>query len=182
MRLLVHGESPQADVDVFDRETHFIDTVLAPVARALPGAAAWCSSTSPRRVRSSSSPRARAGVAATITPQHLLHNRNAIFLGRHQAALLLPADFEARTRSAGAARRRDQRQSALFSGHRQRTPSSAPPRRVPAAARACSRHMRRIELYAEAFESVGRLDRCRPLPAISARISTGCRATATPSP
>ncbi len=34
--LLVHGESPQADVDVFDRETHFIDTVLAPLLERFP--------------------------------------------------------------------------------------------------------------------------------------------------
>ncbi|HEY4127966.1 MAG TPA: dihydroorotase [Gammaproteobacteria bacterium] len=80
MPLLVHGEVTDPAVDVFDREAVFIDTVLAPLLQRLPslkvvfehittqGAADF--------VR-----QAPANVGATITPQHLLHNRNAIFKG-----------------------------------------------------------------------------------------------------
>ena len=79
-RLLVHGESPQIDVDVFDRETHFIDSVLAPLVERFPALHVVLEHITTARavefVRT-----ARNGVAATITPQHLLHNRNAIFSG-----------------------------------------------------------------------------------------------------
>ena len=77
----VHGEVTDADVDVFDRERVFIDRILTPGRRALSAAA--------HRVRARDDARSRAvrarararGVGATITPQHLLLNRNAIFQG-----------------------------------------------------------------------------------------------------
>ena len=78
--LLVHGEVTAADCDVFDRERAFLDETLAPLIRRHPAlrvvfehittaAAADFVRESPREV------------AATITPQHLLLNRNAIFEG-----------------------------------------------------------------------------------------------------
>jgi dihydroorotase len=80
MPLLVHGEVTDPDVDIFDREAVFIDRILAPLVRALPGlkvvlehittaqAVAFVEAAGPQ-------------VAATITPQHLLINRNALFAG-----------------------------------------------------------------------------------------------------
>ena len=80
MRLLVHGESPQSEVDVFDREAHFIDSVLAPLLERFPAlSVVFEHITTDRAIEFVRT--ARSGVAATITPQHLLHNRNAIFLG-----------------------------------------------------------------------------------------------------
>ena len=78
--LLVHGEVTDAHVDVFDREAAFIDRVLDPLLRRLPGlrvvfehittaqAAAFVRDAGPN-------------VAATITAHHLLLNRNALFQG-----------------------------------------------------------------------------------------------------
>lgn len=78
--LLVHGEVTSAEVDIFDREAVFIDRVLAPLVRDMPGlkvvfehittaeAAAFVTEAGPN-------------VAATITPQHLHINRNAMFAG-----------------------------------------------------------------------------------------------------
>lgn len=80
MPLLIHGEVTDADVDVFDREAVFIDRTLAPLVRRLPDlrvvfehittaeAAAFVES-------------AGANIAATITPQHLHLNRNAMLVG-----------------------------------------------------------------------------------------------------
>lgn len=80
MPLLVHGEVTDAHVDIFDREAVFIERVLAPLVRDLPGlrvvfehittaeAAAFVTESGPN-------------VAATITPQHLHINRNAMFAG-----------------------------------------------------------------------------------------------------
>ncbi|MCE2897775.1 MAG: dihydroorotase [Betaproteobacteria bacterium] len=78
--LLVHGEVTDAHVDVFDREAAFIDRLLDPLLRRLPGlrvvfehittaqAAAFVRDAGPN-------------VAATITAHHLLLNRNALFQG-----------------------------------------------------------------------------------------------------
>ncbi len=80
MPLLVHGEVTDPAVDIFDREAVFIARVLAGLVRDLPAlkvvfehittadAAAFVDSAGPN-------------VAATITPQHLHINRNAMFVG-----------------------------------------------------------------------------------------------------
>lgn len=80
MPLLVHGEVTDAEVDVFDREAVFVDRILAPLVRDLPGlkivfehittaeAVAFVESSGPN-------------VAATVTPQHMMINRNALFAG-----------------------------------------------------------------------------------------------------
>jgi dihydroorotase len=80
MVLCVHGEVTDPDVDVFDREAVFIDRVLAPLTRDLPGlrivfehittseAVDFVIGTGPN-------------LGATITPQHLIINRNALFAG-----------------------------------------------------------------------------------------------------
>jgi dihydroorotase len=80
MPLLVHGEVTDPDIDIFDREAVFIDRVLVPLVRDLPAlkivlehvttaeAVAFVESAGPN-------------VAATVTPQHLIINRNALFAG-----------------------------------------------------------------------------------------------------
>jgi dihydroorotase len=80
MPLLVHGEVTDPDVDIFDREAMFIDRVLAGLVRGYPAlkivfehittaeAVAFVESAGPN-------------VAATVTPHHLMLNRNAIFEG-----------------------------------------------------------------------------------------------------
>jgi dihydroorotase len=157
MRLLVHGESTQAEVDVFDRETHFIDSVLEPLLDRFPALkVVFEHITTERAVEFVQA--ARAWVAATITPQHLLHNRNAIFTGGIRPHFYcLPILKRERDRQAlleaatgGSAR--------FFLGtdsapHEQATKESA-----CGCAGMFTAHAA-IELYAEAFESVGRLDR-----------------------
>ena len=80
MPLLVHGEVTQAEVDVFDREARFIDDVLLPLRARLPALRIVFEHVTTRAavefVRSQPQ-----GVAATITPQHLALNRNALFSG-----------------------------------------------------------------------------------------------------
>ena len=155
--LEVHGEVTDPQVDVFERETRFIDTVLAPLAerhRQL------------RIVFEHITTRAaldfvlqgRSGIGATVTPQHLLLNRNALFHGglrphlycrpllkaeEHRAALLAAV-------AAGSER--------LFLG----TDSAPHARSAKEGTCGCagvfSAHAG-IELYAEAFASVGALAR-----------------------
>jgi len=80
MPLLVHGEVTDPDIDIFDREAVFIDRILSPLTRHLPAlrivlehvttaeAVAFVEAAGPE-------------VAATVTPQHLIINRNALFAG-----------------------------------------------------------------------------------------------------
>lgn len=78
--LQVHGEVTHDHVDVFDREQRFIEDILAPLLHRHPRLRVVFEHITTRAavdfVRT-----AREGIAATITPQHLLHNRNDLFRG-----------------------------------------------------------------------------------------------------
>jgi dihydroorotase len=78
--LLTHGEITRPEVDVFDREKGFIDEVLIPVMERFPSLKVVMEHITTEQgvqvVRSY-----RDSMGATITPQHLLYNRNTIFQG-----------------------------------------------------------------------------------------------------
>jgi len=78
--LLIHGEVTDADVDVFDREAKFIDQVLQPLLDRLPELKVVFEhiTTTEAAQFVSAGP---DNLAATVTPQHLLHDRNALFAG-----------------------------------------------------------------------------------------------------
>ena len=78
--LLMHGEVTDPAVDVFDRETVFIDRVLAPLLQRLPSLRVVMEHITTKGAADFVR-QAPASVGATLTPQHLLHNRNAIFKG-----------------------------------------------------------------------------------------------------
>ncbi len=78
--LLVHGEVTDAQVDIFDREAVFIDRVLLPLLEGIPALRiVFEHITTSEAVELVQSIPERLG--ATITPQHLLMNRNEIFQG-----------------------------------------------------------------------------------------------------
>lgn len=80
MPLLVHGESTRPDVDVFDREKVFIDETLAPLMRSFPHLKIVLEHvTTQEGVEVVEAHPERLG--ATVTPQHLLFSRNALFQG-----------------------------------------------------------------------------------------------------
>lgn len=155
--LLMHGEVTDPDVDVFDRERVFVERELSALAHDFPAlrmvlehittaeAAAF--------VRA-----APAHLGATITPQHLLMNRNAIFSGGLRPHhYCLPVLKRERHRQALLA--------AATSGDRHfflGTDSAPHPRHAKESACGCagiySSHAA-IELYAQAFDSVGALDK-----------------------
>jgi dihydroorotase len=157
MPLLVHGEVTAHRVDVFEREHLFIDEVLSPTLVRFPKLRVVFEHITTARaaefVRG-----AREGVAATITPQHLLHNRNALFEGGirpHYYCLPILKTEPDREALLAAATSGNPR---FFLGtdsapHAQHTKENA-----CGCAGMFSAHAG-IELYAEAFESVGRLDR-----------------------
>ena len=80
MVFCVHGEVTDPAVDVFDREAVFIDRVLDPLVRNFPGLKVVLEHITTRQAAEFVA-NAPATVAATITPQHLHLNRNALFQG-----------------------------------------------------------------------------------------------------
>jgi len=155
--LQVHGEVTDPAVDVFDREHSFIDKVLVRVVERVPGLKIVfehiTTAAAVEFVRT-----VRPGVAATITPQHLLMNRNAIFEGGIRPHhYCLPVLKRERDREAllEAATSDDPR---FFLG----TDSAPHARHTKEAPCGCagifSAHAA-IEFYAEAFDQAGRLER-----------------------
>jgi dihydroorotase len=155
--LQVHGEDTHPATDVFDREQVFIERVLARIVERVPSLRVVVEHVTTAAavafVRS-----ARDGVAATITPQHLLMNRNALFEGGIRPHhYCLPVLKRERDREAllEAATGDDPR---FFLG----TDSAPHARHTKEAPCGCagifSAHGA-LELYAEAFEAAGRIDR-----------------------
>ena len=78
--LLMHGEVTDGEVDIFDREAVFVERVLEPLAKRFPGLTITMEHvTSAEGIAYVEA--ARPGIGATITPHHLMFNRNAIFQG-----------------------------------------------------------------------------------------------------
>jgi dihydroorotase len=157
MPLLVHGEVTDADVDIFDREAVFIERVLAPLVRDLPGlrivfehittaqAADFVAAAGPN-------------VAATITPQHLHINRNAMFAGgiRPHAYCLPVAKREAHRLAL--------RKAATSGNAKFFLGTDSAPHAISAKEAACGcagifNAPYALESYAAVFEEEGALDR-----------------------
>ena len=155
--LQVHGEDTDPTVDVFDREARFIERTLAPLVERLPKLRVVFEHITTRAAVDFVLA-ARAGVAATVTPQHLLMNRNALFAGgirpHHYCAPVLKAEADRAAVLAAVASGSER----FFLG----TDSAPHARRAKEAVCGCagifSAHAG-IELYAEAFEAAGALDK-----------------------
>ena len=160
LELQGHGEVTDPAVDVFEREARFIDTVLAPLA-ARHARLRIVFEHITTRAAVEFVLNGRAGIAATVTPQHLLMNRNALFAGglrpHHYCLPVLKAE-EDRAALLAAVVRGSPR---FFLG----TDSAPHTRAAKEAACGCagifSAHAA-IELYAEAFAAAGALDKLEP--------------------
>jgi dihydroorotase len=155
--LQVHGEVTSPDVDVFDREARFIDEVLAPTVEKYARLKLVFEHVT-TRAAAEFVLQARSGVAATVTPQHLLMNRNALFSGgirpHHYCLPVLKTEPDRRALL-----------DALASGNPRfflGTDSAPHARHTKETTCGCagifSAHAG-IELYAEAFEAIGALAR-----------------------
>ena len=80
MPLLIHGEVTDRSIDIFDREAVFVDRVLTPLTRDYPALKIVLEHITTAEAAAFVAEAAHP-IAATITPQHLLINRNAIFDG-----------------------------------------------------------------------------------------------------
>ncbi len=80
MPLLVHGEVTDPSIDFFDREAVFIESILTPLLDALPDLRVVMEHITTKQAATfvAAAPK---NVAASITPQHILWNRNSLFVG-----------------------------------------------------------------------------------------------------
>lgn len=81
MPLLIHGESTDPDVDVFDKEAVFLDRTLKPLLETFPALKIVLEHITTEQSADFVDADTSGRLAATITPQHLLFNRNAMFTG-----------------------------------------------------------------------------------------------------
>ena len=155
--LLVHGEVVDPEIDIFDREAVFIDRHLRGLRRDFPALKIVLEHVT---TREGAQYVAEAGTntAATVTAHHLLYNRNALFVGGmrpHYYCLPVLKGEEHRRALVAAATSGSDR---FFLG----TDSAPHPAALKEHANACAgcyTAFSALELYAEAFEAAGALDR-----------------------
>jgi dihydroorotase len=155
--LLVHGEVTSPDIDLFDREAVFIDTQLIPLRRDFPELKIVFEHITTREAAQYVAESDRF-TAASLTAHHLLYNRNAIFLGgirphyyclpvlkreTHRQALVLAA-------TSGSPK--------FFLGT-DSAPHAAHLKEHASGCAGCYTAHAAMELYAQAFDSAGALDK-----------------------
>jgi dihydroorotase len=157
MPLLIHGEVTDPQVDIFDREAVFIDRVLIPLRSDLPDLKVVLEHVTTREgvqyVQA-----AEGAIAATLTPQHLLYNRNAIFTGGlqpHWYCLPVLKGEEHRRALVAAATSG----SARFFLGTDSAPHAAALKEHAGGHAGCYTALHALELYAQAFEEAGALDK-----------------------
>jgi len=157
MPLLIHGEVTDPDVDVFDREARFIERHLIPLRRDFPALRVVFEHITTRDaaqyVRDADGP-----VAATITAHHLLYNRNAMFTGGmrpHWYCLPVLKREVHRLALLDAATSGNPR---YFLGT-DSAPHAQGAKESDCGCAGCFTGLHALELYAEAFDSVGKLNR-----------------------
>ena len=155
--LLVHGEVTDLSVDVFDREAVYIERTLRPLVQRFPELKLSMEHITTRQAVEFVST-ARDHVVATITAQHLLYNRNALFQGGvrpHYYCLPILKREEHRQALVQAATSGNPK---FFLGT-DSAPHETTTKETACGCAGCYTAYAAIELYAEAFDAVGALDR-----------------------
>ena len=157
MVFCVHGEVTDPEVDIFDREAVFIERVLDPVAREFPALKIVFEHITTKEAAQFVEG-AGENIAATVTPQHLIINRNAIFAGglRPHAYCLPVAKLE--THRLAVRKAATSGSSKFFLG----TDSAPHSREAKESACGCAGLFNApfaLESYVEVFEEEGALDK-----------------------
>jgi dihydroorotase len=155
--LLVHGEVTDPAIDIFDREAVFIDTVLLPLLRDFPGLKLVLEHITTKDGIDFVMAQG-AKVAGTLTAHHLLLNRNAIFAGgirpHHYCLPVLKRETHRQALLAAAISA-----SPKFFLGTDSAPHAKSTKEAPCGCAGCYTAHAGIELYAEAFEATGALDK-----------------------
>ncbi|KPF59102.1 dihydroorotase [beta proteobacterium AAP51] len=155
--LLVHGEVTDAEIDIFDREAVFIDRVMQPLRRQFPELKVvfeHITTTEAAQYVAEAGPH----TAATLTAHHLLYNRNALFTGGlrpHYYCLPVLKKEKHRQALVQAATSGNPR---FFLGT-DSAPHASVMKEQSVCGAGCYTAPAALELYAEAFEAAGALDK-----------------------
>ena len=157
MPLLVHGEVTSPDIDLFDREAVFIDTQLIPLRRDFPELKIVF-----EHITTLEAAQYVAGAdrftAATVTAHHLLYNRNALFTGGIRPHYYCLPVLKREVHRAALVQAATSGSDRFFLG----TDSAPHPAHLKEHASGCAgcytAHAA-MELYAEAFDTAGALDK-----------------------
>ncbi len=155
--LLVHGEVTDPAVDLFDREKMFIDTVLQPLTERFPKLKVVMEHITTQDAAEFVAA-APSTVAATITAHHLLYNRNAIFLGGVRPHWYCLPVLKRETHREALVAAATSGNPKFFLGT-DSAPHAKMTKEAACGCAGCYTAYAAIELYAEAFEQVGALDK-----------------------
>jgi dihydroorotase len=157
MPFLVHGEVTDQDIDLFDREAVFIERIMRPLRKNFPALNIVFEHITTKDAAQYVA-EAEGPIAATITAHHLLYNRNEIFKGGirpHYYCLPVLKREEHRLALVTAATSGDER---FFLGT-DSAPHAQGAKEAACGCAGCYTALHAMELYAEAFQRAGALDK-----------------------
>ena len=155
--LLVHGEVTDPAIDLFDREKVFIDTVLEPLLQRFPKLKLVMEHITTRDAAEFVA-RSGAQVGATITAHHLLYNRNAIFQGGVRPHWYCLPVLKRETHRQALVEAAISGNPKFFLGT-DSAPHARGAKEAACGCAGCYTAYAALELYAEAFEAAGALDK-----------------------
>ncbi len=160
MPLLVHGEVTDASIDLFDREKVFIDQVMTPLRRAFPALKVVFEHITTKDaadyVRDADA--APGLLGATITAHHLLYNRNALFVGGIRPHYYCLPVLKRETHRVALVEAATSGNPRFFLGT-DSAPHAKDAKETACGCAGCYTALHALELYAEAFDQAGALDR-----------------------
>jgi dihydroorotase len=163
--LLVHGEVTDDQVDVFDREAVFIERVMQPLRRDFPELKVVFEHITTREAAQYVAAADRF-TAATVTAHHLLFNRNALFKGglrpHHYCLPVLKRELHRQALVAAATSGSDR----FFLGT-DSAPHAAVLKEASVCGAGCYTAPAALELYAQAFDAAGALDKLEAFASIN---------------
>lgn len=157
MPLLIHGEVTTADIDIFDREAVFIDTILKPLVAKYPNLKVVLEHITTQQAVEFVE-QAGPNVAATITAHHLLYNRNHMLVGGIRPHFFCLPILKRNIHQNALIKAATSGNSKFFLG----TDSAPHPQHAKESACGCAGSYTAhaaIELYAEVFEQEKALDK-----------------------
>ncbi len=155
--LLVHGEVTDPAIDVFDREAVFIERVMLPLRRDFPELKVVFEHITTREAAQYV---AEAGphTAATLTAHHLLYNRNALFMGGLRPHYYCLPVLKREVHRAALVQAATSGNNRFFLGT-DSAPHASLMKEQSVCGAGCYTALSALELYAEAFDAAGALDR-----------------------
>lgn len=156
MVLQLHGEVTNAEIDIFDREAVFIERHLMRLERDFPELKIILEHITTRQAVEFVT-NAREDIGATITPQHLLYNRNDMLVGGIRPHLFCLPVLKRNSHQKALIEAATSGNKKFFLGT-DSAPHSKHDKESSCGCAGCFSHPAAIELYAEVFEQAGALD------------------------